>query len=250
MKIFGKKIPMVFALLFWVVIWEIIGRVQLLFLIPPFTEVLKSVWELLFTGKFQAAVLISLQSFLMGMGLAVVVGIVLGSLMGRIKALDDLLGMWVNVFVSAPLTAIIPALMVILGFGQTTVVVSVTLFAVWIITLDTRAGVKNISRSLVEMSRSFGASKWDMYRKVIFWSALPEVLAGLRLGFIRGVRGVVVGQLLIAIVGLGELFELYSRNFLMDHFWALIILIFIFAYAISELINRLEQRLEYYAGQR
>jgi len=250
MKIFGKKIPMVFALLFWVVIWEIIGRAQLLFLIPPFTEVLKSVWELLFTGKFQAAVLISLQSFLMGMALAVVVGIVLGSLMGRIKVLDQLLGMWVNVFVSAPLTAIIPALMVILGFGQTTVVVSVTLFAVWIITLDTRAGVKNISRSLVEMSRSFGASKWDMYRKVIFWSALPEVLAGLRLGFIRGVRGVVVGQLLIAIVGLGELFELYSRNFLMDHFWALIILIFIFAYAISELINRLEQRLEYYAGQR
>ena len=250
MTIFGKKIPMVFALLVWVIVWEIIGRMELLFLIPPFTDVLKGVFELLGNGKFHAAVGISFQSFLMGMGLAIVIGIPLGVLMGRVKVIDELAGMWVNIFVSAPLSAVIPALMVLLGFGQTTVVFTVMFFAVWIITIDTRAGVKSISPSLIEMSASYGAGKWDLYRKVTFWAALPEILAGLRLGLIRGVRGVIVGQLLIAIVGLGELFELYSRNFLMNLFWALIIVIFIFAYAISELINRLELKVEFYAGQR
>jgi NitT/TauT family transport system permease protein len=100
------------------------------------------------------------------------------------------------------------------------------------------------------MTRSFGAKKIAIYTKVIFWAALPEILAGLRLGLIRGVRGVVVGQLLIAIMGIGELFELYSRNFLMDRFWALVIFIFLFAYSVSELVNRLEQRVEFYAGTR
>ena len=250
MKIFGKKIPMMFALVVWVLVWEIIGRLDLLFLIPPFTEVVLAVFELFGSGKFYAAIGISLESYLVGMGLAILVGIPLGILMGRVKLIDELAGVWVNIFVSAPLTAVIPALMAIVGTGQTTVTVSAMLFAVWIITLDTRAGVKNINRSLVEMTRSFGGSTKDLYVKVIFWSALPEVLAGLRLGLIRGVRGVVVGQLLIAIIGLGELFELYSRNFLMDSFWALVIMIFIFAYLLSEVVNRLEQKVEFYAGQR
>jgi len=221
-----------------------------LFLIPPFLDVVKAFANLFVTRKFYEALAISVEAFATGVGLAVVIGIPLGVLMGRVKFVDRLLGMWVNVFVSAPLTAIVPALMVIVGFGQATVVVTVVLFAVWIIVLDTRAGVKSINPSLLEMTRSFGARKIEVYTKVIFWAALPEILAGLRLGMIRGVRGVVVGQLLIAIMGIGELFELYSRNFLMDRFWALVIFIFLFAYLVSELVNRLEQRVEFYAGTR
>ncbi|HSS65428.1 MAG TPA: ABC transporter permease, partial [Gammaproteobacteria bacterium] len=64
------------------------------------------------------------------------------------------------------------------------------------------------------------------------------------------VKGVVIGQLLVAIIGLGELFELYSRNFLMDKFWAVTILLFAFAIAASSLIEMLERRIEYYAGAR
>jgi NitT/TauT family transport system permease protein len=250
MVIFGKRIPMVFALLVWLIVWEVIGRLELLFLIPPFTDVLQAFIGLFVTKKFYDALLISVEAFATGVGLAVVIGIPLGVLMGRVKFVDRLMGMWVNVFVSAPLTAIVPALMVIVGFGQATVVVTVLMFSVWIIALDTRAGVKGINPSLLEMTRSFGARKIEVYTKVIFWSALPEILAGLRLGMIRGVRGVVVGQLLIAIMGIGELFELYSRNFLMDRFWALVIFIFLFAYLASELVNRLEHRVEFYAGTR
>ncbi len=250
MVIFGKRIPMVFAILVWLVLWEVIGRLELLFLIPPFLDVLKALANLFVTKKFYEALVISVQAFATGVGLAVVIGIPLGVLMGRVKFVDRLLGMWVNVFVSAPLTAIVPALMVIVGFGQATVVVTVVLFSVWIIVLDTRAGVKGINPSLLEMTRSFGARNIEVYTKVIFWAALPEILAGLRLGMIRGVRGVVVGQLLIAIMGIGELFELYSRNFLMDRFWALVIFIFLFAYLVSELVNRLERRVEFYAGTR
>jgi NitT/TauT family transport system permease protein len=67
---------------------------------------------------------------------------------------------------------------------------------------------------------------------------------------IRGVKGMIIGQLLISIVGLGELFELYSRNFLMEQFWALTILVFAFALLASEAIGMIERRIEYYAGAR
>jgi NitT/TauT family transport system permease protein len=148
------------------------------------------------------------------------------------------------------LSALVPVLMILFGMGETTIVVSVFLFAVWIIVLDTQAGVKGIAPSLIEMSRSFGARAPALYAKIIFWAALPEILAGIRLGFIRGVKGVVIGQLLVSIIGYGELFELYSRNFLMEEFWALTLVLFAFALIVAELIGILEKRIEFYAGVR
>jgi NitT/TauT family transport system permease protein len=100
------------------------------------------------------------------------------------------------------------------------------------------------------MGRSFGASPIALHAKVIVWAALPEILAGIRVGCIRGVKGVVIGQLLVSIIGYGALFELYSRNFLMKEFWALTILLFAFAILLSEGIALLEKRVEYYAGVR
>ena len=60
----------------------------------------------------------------------------------------------------------------------------------------------------------------------------------------------VIGQLLVAIIGVGELFELYSNNFLMEEFWALVVIVFLFAFAVSEAIAALERRVEYYAASR
>jgi NitT/TauT family transport system permease protein len=138
----------------------------------------------------------------------------------------------------------------VVGIGETTVVVTVFLFAVFVIIIDTRVGVQNADRSLVEMARAFGARRYQVYTKVLMQSALPEILAGVRLGAIRGVKGVVIGQLLISIIGVGELFELYSKHFLMEEFWALVIVVFAFAFLVSEVVAFLERRVEYYASAR
>ena len=250
MTLFGYRVPMMASLLIWCLVWEVLGRLDLVFLLPPFSGVLVSVVELVQLEKFHTATLTTLRCFAVGMAWAVAVGVPLGLLMGRVKAADNLLGMWVDLFVSAPLSALVPVLMILFGLGDTTIIVTVFLFAVWIIALDTRAGVRHIAPSLVEMGQSFGAGRVALYSKIIVWAALPEILAGIRIGFIRGVKGVVIGQILVSIVGYGELFELYSRNFLMEEFWALTILLFAFALIVAELIGALERRIEYYAGVR
>jgi NitT/TauT family transport system permease protein len=170
--------------------------------------------------------------------------------MARVASLGKVLGMWVNIFVSAPISALVPILMAVVGVGETTVVVTVFLFAVFVIILDTQVGIKQADRSLVEMARCFGARRHQVYTKVLLLCALPEILTGVRLGVIRGVKGVVIGQLLIAILGVGELFELYSQHFLMEEFWALVIIVFMFAFAVSESVALLERRVEYYASSR
>ena len=250
MILFGKKIPILFSLAVWFFAWEIAGRVELSTIVPPVSRVIAAGITIIPTEKFGAAVAISLRSFAVGMALALLIGIPLGFLMARLPAAGKILGMWVNIFVSAPISALVPILMAVIGIGETTVVVTVFLFAVFVIILDTQVGVKQADRSLVEMARCFGARPYQLYTKVLFLSALPEILAGVRLGVIRGVKGVVIGQLLIAILGVGELFELYSQNFLMEEFWALVVIVFMFAFAVSEAIAFLERRVEYYASAR
>ena len=250
MTLFGYRVPMTASLIVWCIVWELVGQSGVMFLVPPLSSVLAAAVTMVQTQTWQAAALITLHSFVVGMAFAIVVGVTLGVLMGRFKAVDDLFGIWVNIFVSAPLSALVPVLMILFGMGEMTVIVTVFLFAVWIIVLDTRAGIRHVPISLIEMGRSYGASTLALYGKIVLLAALPEILAGIRLGLVRGVKGVVIGQLLVSIIGYGELFELYSRSFDMENFWALTIILFAAAMLMSAAIEHIEKKVEYYAGVR
>jgi NitT/TauT family transport system permease protein len=71
-----------------------------------------------------------------------------------------------------------------------------------------------------------------------------------QIGFIRVVKGVIIGQLLISVVGFGALFELYSTNFFMKHFWAVLLVLLALACLMAEFLAYLERRVAYYAARR
>jgi NitT/TauT family transport system permease protein len=250
MRVFGYRLPGMSSLILWGLLWEIVGQLKITFFIPALSTVLHTLFEIIGTQAFQNALKETGYAFCSGVFYAVSIGIIIGVLMGKNRLIDELLLPWVNVFLSAPLTALVPVLMVLFGFGMKSIIITTSLFAVWIIILNTRAGVKQINRSLVEMANSFGASPIQAFFKIYFWAALPEILGGVRIGIIRAVKGVIIGQLLISIVGFGALFELYSANFLMGHFWAVLIVLFAMAFSISEFLAYLERRVSYYASNR
>ena len=99
----------------------------------------------------------------------------------------------------------------------------------------------------MEMAQSFGAKPMEAFLKIYFWAALPEILSGIRIGFICAFKGVIIGQLLISIVGF---FGLYSLQFLMSHFWAVLMVFLVIAFTISEFLASLERGVSYYASTR
>ncbi len=250
MIVFGYRLPGMSSLILWGLLWELVGRLGVTFFIPPLSEVFQTLYSIIGTPAFVKALSETAYAFIAGVVFSIVIGIPVGILMGKNRLLDELLLPWVNIFLSAPLTALVPVLMVLFGFGMKSIIITTTLFAIWIIILNSRAGVMQIDRSLVEMARCFGASPMAAFTKIYFWAALPEILGGVRIGVIRAVKGVIIGQLLISIVGFGALFELYSANFLMGHFWAVLIVLFALAFTISEFLAYLERRVSYYAAKR
>ena len=250
MTVYGYRLPAMSSLILWGLLWEIVGQLGLTFFLPPLSEVFVTLFAIIGTSAFTKALAETAYAFTAGVSFAILVGIPVGILMGKNRFIDELLLPWVNIFLSAPLTALVPVLMLLFGFGMKSIIITTTLFAIWIIILNSRAGVKQINRSLVEMAQCFGASPLDAFFKIYFWAALPEILAGVRIGVIRAVKGVIIGQLLISVVGFGALFELYSSNFLMSHFWAVLIVLFAVAFSISEFLAYLERSVSYYAAKR
>jgi len=250
MTLFGYRLPGMSSLILWGLLWEVFGQLDITFFIPPLSEVVTTLFSVIGTPAFTKALSETAYAFGAGVFAAVVIGIPTGILMGKNRLLDELLLPWVNVFLSAPLTALVPVLMVLFGFGMKSIIITTTLFAIWIIILNSRAGVMQINRSLVEMANAFGASPMDAFIKIYFWAALPEILGGVRIGIIRAVKGVIIGQLLISIVGFGALFELYSANFLMSHFWAVLIVLFGMAFTISEILAYMDRRVAYSPAKR
>jgi len=250
MTVFGIKLPNMSSLLLWGLLWEFIGQIELTFFLPPLSAIFATLLEIGGTKAFITALKETTLAFSIGTLSAIVIGVPVGILMGKSRLIDQLLLPWVNLFLSAPLTALVPVLMVLFGFGIKAIIITTALFAIWIIVLNSRAGVMQINQSLVEMAHSFGASPFDAFTKIYFWAALPEILGGVRIGFIRAVKGVIIGQLLISIVGFGSLFELYASNFLMKHFWAVLIVLFALAFVIAEFLAYLERRVDYYASRR
>lgn len=250
MKLFGYQLPAMSSLLVWGMLWEIVGQLELTFFVPALSEIFITLSEIITTKPFIKALTETGQAYFLGIFFAISIGLPVGILMGKNRLIDELLLPWVNVFLSAPLTALVPVLMVLFGFGLKSIVITTVLFAIWIIILNARAGVKQINPALVEMAQSFGATPMDAFLKIYFWAALPEILSGIRIGFIRAVKGVIIGQLLISIVGFGALFELYSSQFLMSHFWAVLLVLFFMAFSISEFVAFLEHKVEYYASKR
>src|SRR6185503_3514764 len=118
MTLFGKRLPILFSLVIWFVVWEAIGRAELSTIVPPFSRVVTAGITIVPTEKFSAAVAISLRSFALGMALALLIGIPAGVLMARVKSAGKIFGMWVNIFVSAPISALVPIFMSVLGIGD------------------------------------------------------------------------------------------------------------------------------------
>ncbi|HSE79885.1 MAG TPA: ABC transporter permease subunit [Alphaproteobacteria bacterium] len=250
MELFGRRLPYTASLLIWAVLWEAVGHTDAVLLLPPLSSVVVRIFEIVPTETFMEALALTARAFVIGVGVSLLVGVPLGIVMGRVELIDRLILPWVNLFVSAPLTALVPVIMALFGFGETTIILTVILFTVWIVVLDARAGTRAISTSLIEMARSYGATPWQALTKIYIWAALPEILAGVRLGLVRAVKGVIIGQLLVSVVGFGHMFEIYQSNFLMEHLWALLLLLFVLAFLIDGLLGYLEKRVEYYAATR
>ena len=235
--------PFVASLVLVLVLWEAAGRMADTLVLPPLSAVATALWQFILDGTLVRATAVSLGALALGMLLSIVGGVVIGALMGRYRAVEYALGVYVDAAMSAPMIAFVPLFILLFGIGYPTRVITVIIFAIFPIIINTFAGVRSVDPSLVQMARSFGANERQLFWQVRLPGAFPLMASGIRLGTSRGVKGVVNGEVLIAVVGLGGLVNQYGNAFSMDALYAIIIYLVAAAMILLFLVDGVLHRL-------
>jgi NitT/TauT family transport system permease protein len=223
------------------IVWEIAGQTLDSVLIPPLSKIASAWIRLLISGKLLANLLMSLWTLAAGFFLAVIVGVLIGLLMGRFRAVEHFLDLYINTLMSAPMTAFVPALILWFGLGIESRIAVVFLFAVFVIVINTMTGVKQVDRTFVEMGRSFGAREAEVFFKIILPAAMPAIMAGIRLGMGRAVKGMVTAEMLLTLTGIGAMIMQYGSAFATDALFAVILTILIVAMITMKLVEAVDQ---------
>jgi ABC-type nitrate/sulfonate/bicarbonate transport system permease component len=192
------------------VAWQLIGGSVNPNLYSSPTLVIAAFVNLCLNTSFVLDLLTTLRDFFIGFAIAAVIGILGGIAMARWHAVDTALDPYVSALYSTPYVALAPLFVIWFGIGFDELLVIVVLSAVFVILLNTLAGVKNLAMSYVETGHAFGFTGLAFYRKVVIPGALPYIITGLRLGISRGFVGVIIAELLIRLDRLGFLMVYYS----------------------------------------
>ena len=224
--------------------WEAAGRTgRWPLILAPVSDIWIKFLQLAGSGELQRHILVSLNEFFVGFAVAAVFGILLGIAIASSEAVKDFIDPWVSAVYATPTVALAPLFIFIFGIDAPSKMAVVFLLAVFPIVINTATGIRTTDRIYIEAARSFSATRTQIFTKVLIPSALPFIIAGLRLGIGRGLVGVVVGEFIGARAGLGYLIFRSSQGFQIDAMWVGVFLLAGTGVLAVSVLQRVERRL-------
>jgi NitT/TauT family transport system permease protein len=235
------------TVLAFLTIWELAGSVWPV-VNPVFLSSPSRAWhagaELYRSGDLLHHLYVSGNEFFWGYLISVVVGVPLGVALGWYRRFNYSLDPFVNALYAAPVVAFLPLLVIWLGIGLASKLTLIFMAAVFPIVMNTRDAVKTTPATLLEAARSFQASQYKIFKTIVLPSAVPFILAGLRLGAGRALIGVFVAELYIAQAGVGFMITEAGATMNTDVVIVGVVIFSIVGMIVLELLTQIERRFD------
>jgi NitT/TauT family transport system permease protein len=215
-----------------VIIWKLVIAIFDVseFVLPQPEDVVSGMGDLISSNGFWTDVRVTLTETLVGFGIALVLGISLGTLLGRVVWLEQALRPVIVASQVVPKVALIPLFIIWFGFGMTSKIIIVALLAFFPILLNVILGVRSVDTGQRDVMRSLNASRWQTFRRLEYPSTLPYILAGMEVGIVFAVVGAVVGEYLGGDQGLGYRIVTSLNNLEAETLFAVILVLTIFGF--------------------
>lgn len=228
------------------ILWECSARFH--WVNPLFTSSPSAIAEALYSmaadGSLWVNIRISGTELLVGYGMAILIGVPVGILMGWYRRLNAAFDPLISALYATPRIALLPLIMIWFGIGLGSKFAVIFLSSVFPILINTIAGVRTVDRDYVKVARAYGASDWQKFKTVILPSSVPFLLTGLRLGVGHALIGVVVGELYAAQAGVGFMIAMAGQTFQTAQVMAGIIIIAASGVGLTSLLRLIERRFD------
>jgi NitT/TauT family transport system permease protein len=239
------------SLLIGAIAWEVLGRVWNVTFFPPLSEVIERLVQLTApNGDLAKGVILNnlLQSVInlgFGFTISLVFGVLIGTLMGAYPKIGSALDVYVYALLAAPSLVFAPIFFAAFGATQTreTTIAVIVMYTIFIIIVNTSTAIRSVPPSLIEMGRSFGANDRKMFLRIVLPYAVPLIMAGLRLGAGRAVKGMINGEMFVAVVGLGAVVMNQGKRFDAAGVLAVLLVIVIVSLFAVKAVQMVDRRL-------
>lgn len=210
---------------------------------PPLHLILGALWEGLSSGALLDDIAISLQRSGLALGVAIALGIPLGLFMGQIRSVEQALDPILQFFRQTSALALYPVFILLLGLGETSKVFVIFWATLFPILLATIGGVKEVDRKLIEMARTYGATRGTVFLRVVLPASVPSIFVGLRLSATTALLLLIAAEMIGANKGLGFQVMNAQYNFQVPLMFAAIFLLAGLGLAANVILVTLQRRL-------
>lgn len=228
------------------VAWEVFAWRAGPFFFPSLGDVAGGFRTILGDGSL-SLVAESFTQMLVGFGIAVLIGVPVGLLMGTFRPVEFLLGPYVNALFVTSLAAVLPFIILVFGTGFEFRVAVVALFAIFYVTINPANGVRSIDPAVLEMARSFNIGPVKRFVSITLPGTLPFIIAGLRLGLGQAVQGMIIAELWVTI-GTGRKLTTLGLDRNLGEFFALAAVIVLVGTALTQSLMIAQRRLTPWSG--
>jgi NitT/TauT family transport system permease protein len=197
-------------------LWQLVVRAfdVSIVLVPAPSDVVRSLVDGLESGFLLEHMWVTMKEILIGFGLAIGMALASAALITQFRIMDKALLPILVLIQTIPKVAMAPLLLMWFGIGMTSKVLTIALIAYFPLLVNTILGLRSAEPEQIDMLRSFGASEFQIMRRLRLPSALPHIFAGLDVAVILSVTGAVVAEFVGATAGLG--YTIQATNFNMD----------------------------------
>src|SRR5436190_6036445 len=223
--------------------WEIAARffVDRLFLSPP-SQVFTQIHTVFETRGVPAALQVTAYELAVAFAISVVIGLAVGLAVGLQRFTYRSFMPIILLLYGTPQVTILPLFILYFGIGPASKIAFGVSHGVFPIIVTTVAGVQNIKPILMTAARSMGASRWQLFRWVIFPHMIPSFFAGMRLGMTGVLLGVLLAELYVSTAGIGYFTTLFTQSFNPTKLLGLISVLAAMAILLNEIVRRAELR--------
>jgi ABC-type nitrate/sulfonate/bicarbonate transport system permease component len=224
-------------------IWEVAARfyVDKMFLSPP-SSVFTSLHTVLLTPGVPAALRITFFELSIAFALSIAIGLAVGITVGLNRFSHRSFMPIILLLYGTPQVTILPLFILYFGIGPASKIAFGVTHGMFPIMVTVTAGVQNIKPILLTSAKSMGASRWHIFRWVIFPHMIPSFFSGMRLAMTGVLLGVLLAELYVSTAGIGYFTTLFTQNFDPTKLLGLISMLAAMAIGLNELVRRAETR--------
>jgi len=244
-------LPVITALIL-LSIWELVSRTETVdpIVLPPPTEVAAAFGRIVQEEFFWQALRVTVWEALAGLAIGASAGLVLGTLIGLIDLVRRALYPLVVAFQTMPQVAIAPLFLVWFGFGLTPRVMFAATTCFFPVLVGAIVGLSTADKDAELLLRSFGASRWQTYRKLLLPASLPVVFAGLRTAVTLCLIGAIVGEFVGGNEGLGVLINTFNFQLNIAESFAVVLVLAIIGLTLYGLVELADRKVVYWRHRR